>query len=53
MDRCHERDGRGARCTIEGEHQEVVNTKGQRAYAHETAASVWSTPLSRLHVVRR
>jgi hypothetical protein len=53
MHRCHERDGRGERCTIEGVHTEVFNSKGQRSYAHQTLASIWTTPVSGLQVVRR
>lgn len=37
---CHELDGRGERCTVQGAHTEVTNSKGQRAVAHETQASV-------------
>lgn len=51
--RCHARDADGTRCTITSEHQEIVNSKGQRAIAHETKHSMWSTPLSGLRVVGR
>lgn len=49
-DRCHERDALGQRCTVEGQHQEITNSVGQRALAHETKASLWSTPVSGLIV---
>lgn len=53
MDRCHERDARGMRCTIVGEHKQITNSQGQKAVAHETRASMWSVPVSRIEVVRR
>lgn len=51
QDRCHARDGYGRRCTVEGEHTEIVNSKGQRALSHETKHSMWSTPVSSIAVV--
>lgn len=32
------------RCTIEGAHQEIINSKGQPAVVHETRTSLWSVP---------
>ncbi len=43
--RCHERDGRGARCSIVGEHPVVTNSKGKPAIAHETPTSIWTVPI--------
>ena len=42
---CHERDRLGNPCIVEGEHQVIVNSKGQAAVAHETEVSMWSVPL--------
>ena len=41
---CHEVDARGQRCTVEGEHIEITNSKGQRAISHSTPTSMWSVP---------
>lgn len=49
--RCMARDGRDVRCDIRGEHQEVVNSKGQKAIVHWTEHSMWSTPIHDLQVV--
>lgn len=46
--RCHARDGVGSRCSIVGEHPVVTNSKGQAAIAHETKASIWSTPILKI-----
>lgn len=43
--RCQERDARGDQCTVEGEHTEITNSKGQRAIAHSTPYSMWSVPV--------
>lgn len=50
MERCVARDGMGQRCVIEGPHEEVVNSKGQRAVAHNTLSSLWSVPVHDLQV---
>jgi hypothetical protein len=50
-ERCQVRDRRGFRCTIEGEHRTIVNSKGQQATAHETKTSMWSVPTSDFVVV--
>lgn len=47
---CEVRDARSHRCTIEGEHEEVINSKGQRARVHQTPWSLWSVPLVDLQV---
>lgn len=49
--RCHARDGQGNRCTVEGEHTEIVNASGLRALSHETKTSWWNTPVSSITVV--
>lgn len=51
QDRCHARDANGNRCTVEGEHREITNSKGQQALSHETKTSLWSTPISGIVVV--
>ena len=50
VNRCHERDKDGKRCTVEGEHTEITNSRGLRALSHETKTSMWSTPTSSLIV---
>lgn len=45
--RCHERDKRDQRCRIEGQHQVITNSHGQKAIVHETKMSMWSVPVSR------
>lgn len=45
MSQCNETDARGDRCTVVGAHTEIVNSKGQRALAHSSPVSMWSTPV--------
>lgn len=43
--RCHERDARGARCSVVGEHQIITNSAGKAAITHETKYSMWTVPI--------
>lgn len=45
MSLCNERDARGARCTVEGAHQIVTNSRGQKAVVHSTELSMWTVPV--------
>lgn len=49
--RCTTRDGRNQRCLVRGEHDTIINSKGQQAVAHYTEHSMWSVPLHDLQVV--
>lgn len=51
-DRCAARDAHGKRCIVVGEHDVIINSKGQRAVPHQTASSLWSVPIHDLQVVK-
>lgn len=51
--RCTERDNLyEQRCEVRGEHDVIVNSKGQQSLAHHNENAVWSTPISGLTVVK-
>lgn len=50
MDRCTARNALDQQCVIEGPHEEIINSKGQRATVHQTKDSIWSTALMDLQI---
>lgn len=50
MERCTARNALDQQCLIEGPHEEIINSKGQRAMVHHTKDSLWSVALLDLQV---
>lgn len=48
--RCMAHDGLFQQCEISGPHETIINSKGQRAVAHQTQTSLWSVPVHDLQV---
>lgn len=50
MERCTALDGLHQQCEIVGPHETIINSKGQRAVAHQTKTSMWSVPVMDLQI---
>lgn len=50
MERCAARDGLDQQCMIHGPHEEIINSKGQRALVHHTKTSIWNVAVMDLQI---